>query len=725
MENSIDSISIIKEENTNQNNYNFNSNIRLMKEDELNFEKSLEISKIENKEEQIKQKNGNEDNNNINMNDISDYSFITDNEIINNKKKTNKNKITKEELNNIPLPIFSCIYCCNEKISFNHLSNEIISNKYLFQTSIYDLKQLDILITGKRSQKEEENKLINIVINNFENLKAFYNKKESRYIFGTNKYGITCKKNEAIIKKRFRMKLEEQLNKKKKEFYFKEIKGMYKITKNSLNNKCLFNSNSIINNYSSLAGLIPAGETMQNIIEKKNNSINSSRISNLNMQGNNPLPWKKNEIGLIGKDNNKHYVENIIEKIDKNGESDILDFLGENDLKRKINRKDIEWEETYYDINKPKIDDDIINTSIDMEENFLNYSNNNKINKNRNNMNIIIEKQKNINNNSKHISINSENKSHLKLSIFNNSKSLASTNTSSNIIQKNKENRSLSIFLNKNFNIGNNSSPRNNNIIIKNIRNNRKLLKERELNSPSISKKRIIDFDTKSYKKIFGIGNVLLDSKNIHKKILFNHTVNIKKDIKEYKNIYNKHIDINIKDDTKNIFFMNNINHNKININKENINNKSYNKLIYNNNNDNDKNINIENNITFFDKMIKRFKSNKDSNKKRSIFNPIFKFNKNNEKPQMKSPPINNIKYSLILPQNKDKKLNLLNFNKNSIIIKSLENDYINNFVSTNMCKKENNLLERKMITENNYKENNINQNRNFNYLKNGIRIIS
>ena len=723
MENSIDSISIIKEENTNQNNYNFNSNIRLMKEDELNFEKSLEISKIENKEEQIKQKNGNEENNNINMNDISDYSFITDNEIINNKKKTNKNKITKEELNNIPLPIFSCIYCCNEKISFNHLSNEIISNKYLFQTSIYDLKQLDILITGKRSQKEEENKLINIVINNFENLKAFYNKKESRYIFGTNKYGITCKKNEAIIKKRFRMKLEEQLNKKKKDFYFKEIKGMYKITKNSLNNKCLFNSNSIINNYSSLAGLIPAGETMQNIIEKKNNSINSSRISNLNIQGNNPLPWKKNEIGLIGKDNNKHYVENIIEKIDKNGESDILDFLGENDLKRKINRKDIEWEETYYDINKPIIDDDIINTSIDMEENFLNYSNNNKINKNRNNMNIIIEKQKNINNNSKHISINSENKSHLKLSIFNNSKSLASTNTSSNIIQKNKENRSLSIFLNKNFNIGNNSSPRNNNIIIKNIRNNRKLLKEREL-SPSISKKGIIDFDTKSYKKIFGIGNVLLDSKNIHKKILFNHTVNIKKDIKEYKNIYNKHIDINIKDDTKNIFFMNNINHNKININKENINNKSYNKLIYNNN-DNDKNINIENNTTFFDKMIKRFKSNKDSNKKRSIFNPIFKFNKNNEKPQMKSPPINNIKYSLILPQNKDKKLNLLNFNKNSIIIKSLENDYINNFVSTNMCKKENNLLERKMITENNYKENNINQNRNFNYLKNGIRIIS
>ena len=47
-----------------------------------------------------------------------------------------------------------------------------------------------------------------------------------------------------------------------------------KISKNSLNNKCLFSTNSIINNYSSLAGLIPANsEFLQNLAEKKNNFL--------------------------------------------------------------------------------------------------------------------------------------------------------------------------------------------------------------------------------------------------------------------------------------------------------------------------------------------------------------------------------------------------------------------------------------------------------------------
>ena len=254
---------------------------------------------------------------------------------------------------------------------------------------------------------------------------------------------------------------------------------MYKISKNSLNNKCLFNTNSIINNYSSLAGLIPANsEFLQNLAEKKNNSLSNSQISNLNIQ-NNSKTWKKNEIGLIGKDNNKHYVENIVKNIDKNVESDILDFLGENDLKRKINKKDIEWEESYYDINKPIIDDDNI-----YEEDINNITNlfDNKNNKNRNkinNLNINFDNMiNNINNNNysnnlKHISINSENKSNsinIKISLFNNSKSLTSTNTSSNIILKEKDNnnKTLSIFLNKNkiFNSENNSilSPRYDNL---------------------------------------------------------------------------------------------------------------------------------------------------------------------------------------------------------------------------------------------------------------------
>ena len=720
MESSLESISIIKED-INIKNQEYINNVRkiINEENELDFDKSLELSKIDIKEEQLKPKNKNED-------DISDYSFIKDNNIsyTKNKINTNKNRITKEELNNIPLPIFSCVYCCDDKISFRHLSNEILSNKYLFQTSIYDMKQLDILISGKRTQRIFDNKLLNIVINNFENLNGFFNKNKIRYFFGSEYFGIKCEKSKITSKKKFRIKLEEQLNKKKKDFYFKEIKGMYKISKNSLNNKCLFNSNSIMNNYSSLAGLIPSGpELIQNITEKKNNSLNSSHISNLYIQANSKS-WKKNEIGLIGKDNNKHYVENIIEKIDKNVESDIFEFLGENDLKRKINKKDIEWEETYYDINKPVIDEDNIEDNINKEENVLNYISN-KNNKNRNKAGRKIENQQNIinNNNSKHISINSENKSHLKLSIFNNSKSLTSTNTSSNIIQKNKENRSLSIFLNKNKinNIENNSSssPRNN-IIIKNIKKINRKIKESEL-SPSFSKKRINEFDTKSYKKLFGNGKISIDSKIIHKKILFNHTVNINKDIKEYKNMYINHFDIdlklsklNIKENQKNLF-INNIN-NKI---KENINNKSYNKINNNKNNDNTE----VNNKGFLDKMIKRFKSNKDNNKKRATFNSVFKFNKDMEQPKIKS-PISNIKYSLILPQNKENKFNALNFNKNFLNIKNTENEYTNNFLPTSLYKKENNVLERKFITENNNNEN-IFRNRNINYMKNGIRIIS
>ena len=388
MESSLESISIIKED-INIKNQEYINNVRkiINEENELDFDKSLELSKIDIKEEKLKPKNKNED-------DISDYSFIKDNNIsyTKNKINTNKTRITKEELNNIPLPIFSCIYCCGDKISFRYLSNEILSNKYLFQTSIYDMKQLDLLISGKRTQKIFDIKLLNIVINNFENLNGFFNKNKIRYFFGSEYFGIKCEKSKITSKKKFRIKLEEQLNKKKKDFYFKEIKGMYKISKNSLNNKCLFNSNSIMNNYSSLAGLIPSGpELIQNITEKKNNALNSSHISNLYIQTNSKS-WKKNEIGLIGKDNNKHYVENIIEKIDKNVESDIFEFLGENDLKRKINKKDIEWEETYNHINKPIIDDDNIEDNIDKEENVLNYISN-KNNKNRNKAGRKIENQ--------------------------------------------------------------------------------------------------------------------------------------------------------------------------------------------------------------------------------------------------------------------------------------------------------------------------------------------
>ena len=701
MDISIDSISTIKVENDNKIKKNNEFQVEAKnKEDDFNFEKSFELSKIEILDEIYKQKTDDEVNN---INDISDYSFDKENNKKNSKEKKikKKKKIKGEELNNIPLPIFSCIFCCNEIVSFRHLSNEIISNKYLFQTSIYDIKQLDFLISGKINKKIDNDKLLDIILNNFENIKEFINGDKINNFFKSKKFKTRCEYNKLLIKNKFRTKFEEKVNKKKKDFYFKEIKGTYKISKNSLNNKCLFNTNSLINNYSSLAGLIPKeSELIHNLAEKQNNSITSSHLSNINIHGN----MNKNEIGLIGKDNNKHYVENIVEKIDKNVESDIFDFLGENDLKRKINKKDIEWEDTYYDINNPIIKDDEINNQLFLEEDNILEIINQRDNKNKNNHNKNIYNKHNTINNIKSITINSENKSNIKMSIFNNSKSLASTNTSSNIIMKDKENKTLSIFINKNkmLNIENNSalSPRHKNIILKNLTKS--------------SKK---DVESNRFKKIFGNGNSFLDLKNIHKKISFNHTLNIYRDLNECSNIKNKHINRDIVLSNLNIKEKNLLDYN-IDKNMNKINSYKY-KLILDNNKKNE----ILNNNNTFEKIMKRFKSNK-YNKNNFVYNSVFKFTKDKEKPFMKS-PINNIKYSVIHSNKSQKinKFNIFNLKKKDLNIKT-ENEYLNNFISPKPNIKVNNIFEKQFITDNNINDN-MKYKRKLNVYKNDIRIIS
>ena len=701
MDISIDSISTIKVENDNKIKKNNEFQVEAKnKEDDFNFEKSFELSKIEILDEIYKQKTDDEVNN---INDISDYSFDKENNKKNSKEKKikKKKKIKGEELNNIPLPIFSCIFCCNEIVSFRHLSNEIISNKYLFQTSIYDIKQLDFLISGKINKKIDNDKLLDIILNNFENIKEFINGDKINNFFKSKKFKTRCEYNKLLIKNKFRTKFEEKVNKKKKDFYFKEIKGTYKISKNSLNNKCLFNTNSLINNYSSLAGLIPKeSELIHNLAEKQNNSITSSHLSNINIHGN----MNKNEIGLIGKDNNKHYVENIVEKIDKNVESDIFDFLGENDLKRKINKKDIEWEDTYYDINNPIIKDYEINNQLFLEEDNILEIINQRDNKNKNNHNKNIYNKHNTINNIKSITINSENKSNIKMSIFNNSKSLASTNTSSNIIMKDKENKTLSIFINKNkmLNIENNSalSPRHKNIILKNLTKS--------------SKK---DVESNRFKKIFGNGNSFLDLKNIHKKISFNHTLNIYRDLNECSNIKNKHINRDIVLSNLNIKEKNLLDYN-IDKNMNKINSYKY-KLILDNNKKNE----IMNNNNTFEKIMKRFKSNK-YNKNNFVYNSVFKFTKDKEKPFMKS-PINNIKYSVIHSYKSQKinKFNIFNLKKKDLNIKT-ENEYLNNFISPKPNIKVNNIFEKQSITDNNINDN-MKYKRKLNVYKNDIRIIS
>jgi hypothetical protein len=102
---------------------------------------------------------------------ISNNKLDDFNDIFNGKKKS---KIKKEELNNIPIPIFSCIYCSNEKIVFTHMINKIIEKKYLLLTSKNDMKILDELIKKKTIR--------NLLVENHEEyIKKYYNIKNQNY----------------------------------------------------------------------------------------------------------------------------------------------------------------------------------------------------------------------------------------------------------------------------------------------------------------------------------------------------------------------------------------------------------------------------------------------------------------------------------------------------------------------------------------------------------------
>ncbi len=765
-----DNISIIKEENIIQNNqktqngnkkenniFNLSKSIN---QDEFDFEKSFELSNIVQNDNPIKH-NINNENSNVDINLSLDCSFINQNiNILNIKKNINENKnnnnirpvktmplkkIKKEDLDNIPIPIFSCIYCSNEYISFKHLSNEIISNKYLLQTSNFDLKQLDYLISFLSKIDRDNinnNKLLNLVLNHSEYLKLYYNIDKSKQYFNLNIFREQCKNNYLKIKTAFKQRFEDNVVRKKKDFYFKGIKGINKISKNSINNKCLFNSsNSLINNYSALNGFIINGTILtQPLVEK----INNSNQSNSSLYNNSPA-LNKNEIGLIGKGNNMHYMENIIEKIDKNNESEniledkekILDFFDENDLKRKINKNNIEWEDNYYDIYNPIIDDDILEKSFEKDEYELikNKKNNHKFKDLFNSLNSI---KNNDNVNNKHCYINSENNintintiskndiksKNKKFAMLNNSKSLASTNTSSNIILKNsvrdKENKPLSIFLNVNkiINIKNNNSTINTSKCNTNIQNklaylssnkikDEKILKECN-RTPSFTKTRIIDLGTKSEKKINNYGKSSIDLKNIHKKILFNYTANVKKEILD-NNITLKIRDVINKNNNKTLYSnIYNINNNK-NKDKD----KEENEMMYKYNKYNllvtKSNINNDTiyNKTLFNKTAKGFKDEKNNN-----FNVLFKIKNNFEYCPFKQ-KIDNKKQSSILDKNNI--INNYNIMKNkdnkeyNINLKSLEKDIeqkkskLNN-IRTNhkSAKKENISIPKKVFLENN-----------------------
>ena len=757
MDNSFDSLSIINDENISQNNKKNSENGKAKENsenpkrkitDEFGFEKSLEISNIFPKEEKSR-KNSLNDNNNIDLNLSLECSLIKPKDnMINIKQNINENnnnirsvktmpikKLKKEDLDNIPLPIFSCIYCSNEQVSFNHLSNEIISNKYLLQTSAWDMKQLDYLISSQPKIDKGDNiiKLLNIIINNTEYLKFSYMNDKIKDFFKSNIYMVECLKNEYIINKVLIQRFEDSFIRRKKDFYFRGIKGINKISKNSINYQCLFNStNSWLNNYSGLTGFIAHSQGQTHplpIVEKNNNTLNGVNGSNSSICLNN------NEIGLVGKGKNRHYMENIKENNDdKNLEGEntieekaqILNFICNDDLKRKITKNDIEWEDNYYDIYDPIIDDNILDQNSCNEKYDIIIKNKPK--------NKSFQQTLNINKNIDKLKpyyINSEsNINYYKNSInllCNNSKSLGSTNNSSNIVLKNslrdKDIKSFSSFLNGNqiINKENNSTLNSSSIYNANIKNklvslssfNNQNKKSNKCNrTPSFTKTRIIDLSSNTEKKKLNSNNgrSCIDLKNIHKKILFNYTANIKKELidnnmalKIKKVIHNNKR--NIINENKNLFNLNqnlnqiqstnNNNNSNINIIGGNEPNNKYDLLLTKTISNND---NIYNK-TLFNKTTNGFSKGKsiDSKKFNYNFNALFKIK-------------NNFEYSPFKPRlNHDKKQQSALSKKNPINIKNMETDDINNNTKKN---RKLNFTLRSLDKEINHRKVNINHSR-------------
>ena len=330
------------------------------------LESSLKLSEIENKEnEQVKK-----------LESINSYNFESISINISKQKpkvniKNIKKKITKEDLNNIPLPIFSCIYCSNEKISFNHLITEIIYGKYFLQTSIYDMKSLDEIIKIKTNlyTNMRNSPLINLVIKSTEFIRHYYNKNELNKIFES---------------KKIRKIYEENYNKAYCVFIRKlKYKLMIKKRKDFSNNKTCRNKFFLFNDYktSFQKQNNNSSFTNDNLTTNKNSMTNTTGTLSPNIHSslslNNNNNDNGNNINICFNYNNA--MESIMEKIEKNEESDgeseekfINTILGESNHSTKRTEKNkISFENKYYDIWNPDI------TVINEEEN---EPNTNKIN---------------------------------------------------------------------------------------------------------------------------------------------------------------------------------------------------------------------------------------------------------------------------------------------------------------------------------------------------------
>ena len=524
------SINILKENNSNMKIKNI-------------FENSINISEIGNKEKEqaneyfsITNDEGGIEKNIDNPN-ISSINFDkTSAHKLNKKIKKNniKKKLTKEDLNDIPIPIFACIYCSNDYISFKHLSNEKLSSKYYNQTSIYDMKTLDELIKYHHIIDSFNNKssLLNLIIKNTEYIKKYYEKSDAINFFNSNKFQKFNSCNKREIKKHLIYRLENCIIRKKNKDLTNRIVNNNKFANknfsyykyNGNNSNHLFNDNCYNingnNKHSNTFGTTCPG-TGYNC---STNNIISFSINNYDFNNNN----NNCNIGV----NNINMMENIIEKIEKNGESEsggegseeFLNIFGsESQLHRKINKNKISFEENYYNIWDPdftqivqNLDDKKELEKSNMKDSEVNINKKGNLKDCKNNLNN--DKKNKIKENN----LNNENMIH---NIINNKE---------NNQMKNSFNYSLTSNLkNNDFNIS-----RNENKILREI-NLKKTRKFETLNKNNLFSKNIDDIIPKEQLKN---NNIFHLKSFIFHKNLKNQSNHYNKNLLDFLNSQNKNI---------------------------------------------------------------------------------------------------------------------------------------------------------------------------------------
>jgi hypothetical protein len=269
--------------------------------------------------------------------------------IINESPETRKKRRTKEDLDKTPLPIFDCIYCSSEKIVFDHMSREIVSDKYLYNCSNWDYKKINEVITNPLviNLKTNDNlRNIMLFVNKFsEYLNKFYKKEES-----SQKLSKIIEKNSNY--KKLNPLLSPYLKPRCSTF---ESTYMFKPS-NAAKLKTISNSNE--NKATGISKI--CNEMSPNFSNFYSTSINYQKyeeevLLKHNIQCNNLLESVENikeELKLEGEEE-QELSENISsESLDHDGS--FLDFL-RLDSKKRIRKEDISWESSVQDIWNPNL----------------------------------------------------------------------------------------------------------------------------------------------------------------------------------------------------------------------------------------------------------------------------------------------------------------------------------------------------------------------------------